>query len=390
MTAAPPFASELDALLDEAGIDVLLASSRHNLRHLLEGHHHHFFAHTDAIGTSRHLPLLVHPRGRADQAAYVANRNERDTIAVRAAEGRPLWVPHLPPGASGSVEAMGVAVAHLRRMGCRPGVIGVEMGFLPADAFLVLQAAFPDARIVDAHRPLELLRAVKTPAELALLRDASERVVDAMLAVIAGHGAGTTKRGIERALREEEHRRGLVFEYALVTVGGGHNRAPSDEVWREGDVLSLDSGGNLDGYIGDLCRMAVLGEPDAELQDLLGRVDRVQMAARAPIRAGVPGRAIYEAVRDAMTALPPSASFVAHGMGLVGHEAPRLTATGPIPYPPHDAVLPLRAGMVVSIETTMPHPRRGFIKLEDTVAVTSNGCEGFGDRGRGWNRGGVR
>ena len=32
----------------------------------------------------------------------------------------------------------------------------------------------------------------------------------------------------------------------------------------------------------------------------------------------------------------------------------------------------------------MKHPTRGFIKLEDTVAVTDNGCEGFGDAGRGW------
>ena len=105
------------------------------------------------------------------------------------------------------------------------------------------------------------------------------------------------------------------------------------------------------------------------------------------MRPGVPGVAIYEAVREAMTALPANASFVAHGMGLIGHEAPRLTAKGPIPYPDSDAALPLQAGMVVSIETTLPHPKRGFIKLEDTVAVTDTGWEAFGDRGRGWNRG---
>ncbi len=45
--------------------------------------------------------------------------------------------------------------------------------------------------------------------------------------------------------------------------------------------------------------------------------------------------------------------------------------------------------MVLSIETTLKHPSRGFIKLEDTVAVTADGWEGFGDRGRGWNRGGA-
>jgi hypothetical protein len=37
----------------------------------------------------------------------------------------------------------------------------------------------------------------------------------------------------------------------------------------------------------------------------------------------------------------------------------------------------------------MAHPKRGFIKLEDTVAVTDDGYEGFGDTGRGWNPAGV-
>ena len=41
--------------------------------------------------------------------------------------------------------------------------------------------------------------------------------------------------------------------------------------------------------------------------------------------------------------------------------------------------------MVISIETELHHTERGFIKLEDTVAITPTGCEGFGDHGRGWN-----
>jgi Xaa-Pro aminopeptidase len=76
-------------------------------------------------------------------------------------------------------------------------------------------------------------------------------------------------------------------------------------------------------------------------------------------------------------------------MGLISHEAPRLTSSGPVPYPADDAERPLEAGMVLSIETTLGHPRRGFIKLEDTVAVTDAGYEAYGDRGRGWNRGGT-
>ena len=45
--------------------------------------------------------------------------------------------------------------------------------------------------------------------------------------------------------------------------------------------------------------------------------------------------------------------------------------------------------MVISVETTLLHPRRGFIKLEDTVVVTASGYEIYGEGGRGWNRGGT-
>ena len=43
--------------------------------------------------------------------------------------------------------------------------------------------------------------------------------------------------------------------------------------------------------------------------------------------------------------------------------------------------------MVISVETTLQHPRRGFIKLEDTVAVTDRGFAIYGEGGRSWNRG---
>ncbi len=137
--------------------------------------------------------------------------------------------------------------------------------------------------------------------------------------------------------------------------------------------------------------MAILGEPDAELVDLLGEIDAIQTAARQPIRHGARGGDVFAATEGLVRKSPYSNSleFVAHGMGLVSHEAPRLTDRGPVPYPAYDADLPLQKGMVLSIETTLLHPRRGFIKLEDTVAVTENGCQGFGDRGRGWNRSGA-
>ena len=34
--------------------------------------------------------------------------------------------------------------------------------------------------------------------------------------------------------------------------------------------------------------------------------------------------------------------------------------------------------MVLSIETDVRHPEVGYVKIEDTVAVTADGCEGLG------------
>ena len=85
----------------------------------------------------------------------------------------------------------------------------------------------------------------------------------------------------------------------------------------------------------------------------------------------------------------PHLHFMAHGMGLVTHEAPRLMRNGPVPYDAYDRGRPLEDGMVLSIETTLAHPKRGFVKLEDTVIVTATGHEGLGDGARGWTRAGV-
>jgi Xaa-Pro aminopeptidase len=381
-SALPFNAAALDRLMDEAGIDVLLISSKHNIQYLFGGYRFFFFDHFDAIGISRYLPLLIYPKGDTARAVYFGHAMERYEQEL----GK-FWVKTLEP-VSGSVGAMQAAVKQLRQIGPETMRIGVERAFLPADAESLLKSELPRATIVDALMPLERLRARKSPAELELLKQASERVVDSMLAVIAQHGPGSTKREIIEALRLEEVKRGLTFEYCLMTAGTSLNRAPSDQVLAAGDIFSIDSGGNYHGYIGDLCRMGIMGEPDAELNELLAEIDAIQMAARRPIRAGARGGDIFAATEDLLrkSRYGNSIEFVAHGMGLITHEAPRLTDRGPIPYPAYDADRPLETGMVISIETTLPHPRRGFIKLEDTVAVTETGWEAYGDSGRGWNR----
>jgi Xaa-Pro aminopeptidase len=382
-----PFdAGRLDRLMDEAGIDVLVATSKHNVQYLLGGHRAFFFESMDAMGLSRYLPVLVYPKGGRQKAAYFGHRMEGFQK-----ENDPFWVSESQTNSSGSVDAMEKAIDYVRKLGGKPRRIGAELAFLPVDAGTALRNAFSGSELVDALFVLERLRAVKTPEELRKLRIASESVIESMLAVIANHGPGATKRELTEALRREETSRGLVFDYCLITAGSSLNRAPSDQKWGKGDVLSLDSGGNYHGYIGDLCRMAIQGEPDAELEDLLSEIEQIQRASMKPIKAGAMGSAIYAAAEPLVhkSKHHNHMHFLAHGMGLVSHEAPRLTATGPVPYDAYDADRPLETGMVVSVETTLQHPQRGFIKLEDTVVVTNAGFDIYGEGGRGWNRGGT-
>ena len=377
-------ACHLDRLMDEAGLDVLVLTSKHNVQYLLGGYRFFFFDGMDAIGVSRYLPVIVYAKGRLDDSGYIGNAME----SYERELGK-FWMPSVQTKSWSSQTSAELAADHIRKLGLQGKRVGVEMAFLPVDAYLALQAALPDATFEDALVPLERLRAVKTPRELTLLREASEKVVESMMIVISGHGPGNTKRQMVEALKREEVARGMTFEYCLITAGTSHNRAPSDQVLREGDVLSVDSGGNYKGYIGDVCRMGILGEPDAELVDLLGEIDAIQMAARRPIKAGARGGDIFTPALSLLERSEINAftHFTAHGMGIISHEAPRLTSTGFVPYPGYDEDRPLQTGMVISIETTMLHPSRGYIKLEDTVAVTDSGWIGFGDGGRGWNRG---
>jgi Xaa-Pro aminopeptidase len=382
---APFDTALLDRLMDEAGIDVLVVTSKHNVQYLLGGHRAFFFESMDAMGLSRYLPVFVYQKGAPQKAGFFGHRMEGFQNEVK-----PFWVSEVNTKSSGAVDVMEKAVDYLRRLVPNAKRIAIETAFIPLDSAAVLRKAFPNAETVDALFVLERLRARKTPQELEMLKIASDAVIDSMEAVFKNFGPGATKNELTEALRREETQRGLTFDYCLIAAGSSLNRAPSDQRWEKGDVLSIDSGGNYHGYIGDVARMGVAGEPDAELVDLLAEVEAIEQASMKPIRSGVLGSEIYAAADTVLhtSKLHNHIHFLAHGMGLVSHEAPRLTNSGPVPYDAYDAPRPLETGMVVSVETTLQHPRRGFIKLEDTVIVQPNGFEVYGDRIRGWNRAG--
>lgn len=378
----PAVCADLDGLMAEADLNVLLITSKHNVRYLLDGHECQFFQHMDAVGISRYLPVVVYLRGRPEDCHYIGWAGEHWDLDVR-----PIWVKSVECLSFGSLHSAELTAKRLSALGQDQVRIGVEREFLPADAMDYLRSELSGAEFVNASSVLEQLRACKTPAELEKVEECSRSIVDSMLEVFAAAKLGATKRELVRDLREAQTARGLTYEYCLVSMGADLNRGISDQPWAVGEPVSFDSGGQLHGYIGDVARMAVMGEPDQKLVSLLDQVQAVQAAARAVVSAGTAGREIFIAAQAALAEQPDSRhmAFVAHGMGLISHEAPRLTGTGPVRYPATHAEEPLQPGMVLSIETWVEDPVKGFIKLEDTLAVSPSGYRAYGDHGRGWN-----
>src|ERR1700677_5113720 len=126
---SPPFDSaRLDALLDEAGIDALVVSSKHNIQYLFGGYRFFFFDHFDAIGVSRYLPILIYVKGRPDQSTYIGHAME----SYEKDLGK-FWTPAFQASGT-SLHSAELAVDHLRKLGPQAKRVGIERAFLPADA----------------------------------------------------------------------------------------------------------------------------------------------------------------------------------------------------------------------------------------------------------------
>jgi len=362
--------AKLDRLMEEAGVDLVLVFTRHNIRYLCGGYYYHFHERFQAIAEAQYTPLLGVPRGKPEQAFLVGGSGE-----TGQAKAEKLWVPEIIPTERHPAAAAREAAQAIRKRGLGSGTIALERDFLPVSAMDVLQRELPAARFVEALGLLEELRAIKRPDEIDIFRRITQ--TDSLVIQTAFKTAqpGATTRQIAARLEQEMTERGLHFLWVFAAAGPGMLRAPSEKVWAKGEVLHLDAGGEQAGYLTDVCRMGCRGEPTPLAQELFQACLATQDKVRAAIRPGVLAGAIYDlgckTIRE--TGHGEHGQFLIHGMGLVSHEQPRF---GP------GARRPLEAGMIISIETDIRHPEVGYVKIEDTVAVTPAGCEGLGDLGR--------
>jgi Xaa-Pro aminopeptidase len=264
----------------------------------------------------------------------------------------------------------------------RARAIGIA-GFraLPAPVYIGLRERFPQGTISDASELLLALRQIKSPAEVALLREAS-RITDA---------GG-------RAFREWA-RPGVSEREVLVQVEAALKRAGSDEVsfstqvcsglptarvvafagdtmLAEGTCVQLDCGASYQGYRGDLSRVAFLGAADARWRILAEVAAEIYDRCLELLRPGVPCAeiarlAVHIAEEHGLAhclyrSPNHEPGFVGHGIGLSYVEPPEI-------HPQSEVVL--RENMIVVLEPILSDPAVGGVKIEDPVHVSSTGPE---------------
>ena len=238
---------------------------------------------------------------------------------------------------------------------------------------LALGRALPGATLVDGTAAFERLRLHKDADELARIRRAIEVTHDVFDAAVADLRPGVRDREVSAAIAAAFKRAGH-DGYALVQFGPlsalPHGRPRGDEL-REGTVVLIDGGCEVDGYWSDIARTRFFGgEPPAEFKQVHAVVHDAQSAAIAKVRPGVAAQDIDRAARAVIDQAGYGAFFthrLGHGLGMDGHEPAYLVEGN---------TQPLEPGFVFTVEPGIYLPEKFGVRIEDDVVCGADGADG--------------
>jgi Xaa-Pro aminopeptidase len=240
--------------------------------------------------------------------------------------------------------------------------------------------AMPGIVFAATYQWVEELRAIKESFELDRIRAACRATSEVGRALGQWVAAGRTELEISHDIDAALLRAGCTRTAFPTIVASGpasaHPHArPTDRQLRDGDLVVLDFGGVLDGYCGDLTRMAGVGPIPAEARTMFDAVRAAHGAALAAVRAQALAADVDTAARRVLAERGFGDAFLhatGHGLGLEVHEAPRLGRAG---EDRSQTANRLQAGMVCTIEPGAYLERIGGVRLEDDVLVTAEGNE---------------
>ncbi len=184
--------------------------------------------------------------------------------------------------------------------------------------------ACPALKIVSATPVTAGCRAIKTPAELALLQLANNITLDVYRAVFQSCHPGDTNQTVSELISKAYARCGVRGD-ASCNVGPDtaipHGSSKPQTIG-EGQIVMVDDGCTVEGYTSDITRSWVYGTPSDEQRKVFDIVHRAQSAALAAARPGVEAQSVDAAARKVIVEagygpgyshLLPTASATASG-----------------------------------------------------------------------------
>lgn len=253
-----------------------------------------------------------------------------------------------------------------------------------AESVARLKAMSPQATLHDLRPRLQSMRAIKSPAEIALIRKATELSMEGHLAAMKALRPGMWEYEIGALLKYEFERRGSEWPPYPPIVGSGFfstvlHYNTNDRRMAAGDLVVIDAAGSYSGYASDLTRtLPVSGRFTPRQREIYEIVLGAQRAAIAAARPGVPLRrgedSLHQIALDYINKSPGRDQqgrtlgryFIhglGHGVGLNVHD-------------PMDYGAALAAGMVVTIEPGIYIPEENLgVRIEDVIVITPDGHE---------------
>jgi Xaa-Pro dipeptidase len=238
-----------------------------------------------------------------------------------------------------------------------------------------LREAAPGATIESGGPLLERLRAIKTHEEITNMRQAVWVAEQALDETIKNIQLGMTERDLASELTLQLLRAGSDPElpFAQIVATGPNcavpHATPTSRQLRAGELLLLDWGANVQGYVSDLTRTLAIGAVDPELVKIHQVVQEANQAARQAVQPGRTCGEIDAAARGVIEAAGYGDFFVhrtGHGLGLEAHEPPFIRQDNPKPLEP---------GMAFTIEPGIYLEGKGGVRIEDDMVVTDDAGE---------------
>ena len=320
-------------------------------------------------------------------------RSERLTAAVIPARGEPIIVTPFfeEPSVRQSLaipasvrvwqedeDPLALLAGALKDRGAGSGRIGIEetVRFFVSNG---LAKRLPGAMLVTANPVVRGCRMIKTPAEIALLQAANDVTIAALRWTWPRIREGMVPADIAAHVTAATVALGGTAEGALILIGEAsaypHGSRKPQSV-REGEVVLLDCGCQVDGYTSDISRSFVPGKAPDAVRRVWETVAEGQQTARAAARIGAPAGSIDDAVRRFYESrgfgpgyqLPGLSHRTGHGIGMDGHEPVNLV---------HGEATPLAPGMCFSNEPGLYLPGKFGVRLEDCFHMTAAGPEWF-------------